>query len=315
MRKLNNGPKTPEAIRASHEKHTDPYKYVECSFCTFRAKELSNHVIIHDITRDEYKINHGPLKSQEMCDRVKGSNNPAYQHGGKFSPFSYKFVKGTDKVQETKRKAAQSRVDNESNTASLGYWLKLTNGDEATAKKLQAERQATFSIEKCIAKYGEDEGKQRWLDRQEKWQSTLNSKSDEEKAEINKKKIYKNGMSSKIEKELYKELTNNSELQLEQQLTIRRKDSNRYYAYDITYQNKIIEFNGDLWHANPAKFSEDDVPRFPSNTKTAKEIWNKDELKKQTAIDHGYELFVVWETDFRTNKQKVIQDCINFLTT
>jgi hypothetical protein len=51
----------------------------------------------------------------------------------------------------------------------IGYWLKRGyNKEEATA--LVKDRQITFSLETCIQKYGEIEGKRRFDERQLKWQ-------------------------------------------------------------------------------------------------------------------------------------------------
>jgi hypothetical protein len=52
------------------------------------------------------------------------------------------------------------------------------------------ERQATFSLKKCISKYGEIEGLKIFEDRQKKWQKTLNDNND--KLELDKKKEYLN---------------------------------------------------------------------------------------------------------------------------
>ena len=51
-----------------------------------------------------------------------------------------------------------------------------------------SEIQSTFSREKCIQKYGYDVGLSIWIDRQEKWNLTLNSKSVDELNLINSKK-------------------------------------------------------------------------------------------------------------------------------
>ena len=59
---------------------------------------------------------------------------------------------------------------------------------EEEAKNALKERQTTFSLEKCIERYGEIKGKEVWQERQDRWQDTLNSKSEEEKNRINKSK-------------------------------------------------------------------------------------------------------------------------------
>ncbi len=56
------------------------------------------------------------------------------------------------------------------------------------AEIARADRQNTFSLEKCIKRFGEDEGMRVWRERQEKWQSTINAKSVEELADINSRK-------------------------------------------------------------------------------------------------------------------------------
>lgn len=61
----------------------------------------------------------------------------------------------------------------------VGYWLKQGYSEEES-KKLVSERQRTFTLEKCLQRYGEIEGKRIFNERQIKWQKTLNSKSKEE---------------------------------------------------------------------------------------------------------------------------------------
>lgn len=68
------------------------------------------------------------------------------------------------------------------------YWIKKGYSEE-DAKIEVGKIQSTFSLKKCIEKYGEILGRQRWEERQNKWLDNLNSKSAEEKAEINKKKV------------------------------------------------------------------------------------------------------------------------------
>jgi hypothetical protein len=74
------------------------------------------------------------------------------------------------------------------------YWINLGYSEEEAILKV-SQIQTTFSLEKCIEKYGKEDGLNKWKLRQEKWISTLNSKGEEEKALINSKKCsitYKN---------------------------------------------------------------------------------------------------------------------------
>jgi G:T-mismatch repair DNA endonuclease (very short patch repair protein) len=43
------------------------------------------------------------------------------------------------------------------------------------------------------------------------------------------------------------------------------------------------------------------------------DIWNDDKIKLNRIIKEGYEILIVWESDYRKNKKNVINDCIKFL--
>jgi hypothetical protein len=130
----------------------------------------------HGMTTDEYKEKYNlPIKSQKLCDAVKGENNPGYQHGGKLSPFSKNFVnyQGDDKIQELFDKATKTRIENGNVPTSIEYFLKKSNGDMELARKMQTERQTTFSLDICIQRHGEEQGRRVWEERQNKWLETI----------------------------------------------------------------------------------------------------------------------------------------------
>lgn len=62
---------------------------------------------------------------------------------------------------------------------------------DTDAISLISERQNTFSLKKCIEKYGKDIGMQKWEQRQEKWLKSYYDKPQEEKDIINAKKSTK----------------------------------------------------------------------------------------------------------------------------
>lgn len=293
----------------------DTNSYISCALCGYRTTDLAQHPQVHGLSQEQYRKQYGDIKCKNLRDKMKGSGNPGYQHGGKLSPFSKKFVNYTsDKdIASLKEQAVKTKVLNNSNPLTLTYYTAKGYTKEE-AEQLIVNRQTTFSLDKCIEKHGEEAGKAIWQQRQDKWMAAMNSKTDEEIAKINKKKIYRNGMSSKQEKQLV-EMIRNAGVDIETQHIIKRQDiKNRYYSYDIFYNNKIIEYNGDIWHANPTKYKEGDVPKFPSNEKTSAEIWDKDKTKLETAAANGYSVLVIWESDFKSDKQKVIKECIDFLT-
>lgn len=83
-----------------------------------------------------------------------------------------------------------------------------------------------------------------------------------------------------------------------------------YVVFDIKHKNCIIEFNGDYWHASPRLF----LPEAVIRGKKARDIWERDELKLQTAREMGFRTFVVWESDFKTNKIETIKTVAEWIS-
>lgn len=210
------------------------------------------------------------------------------------------------------KNAASSTVRKVSSKRCVEYYTAKGHSLEQ-AKELVSASQRFFSKDICIQKYGEEEGLRIWKVRQDAWQEKLNSKSDEEKARINKLKLCKNGTISKGERLLLNELMSNN-IKCTHQYAMQYSRTN-YFVYDIVYNNKIIEYHGDFWHANPKRYKETDILNWPGGKQiSVQELWKKDQLKLQFAKDQGYEVLVVWESDFNQDKQKVINQCIQFLT-
>lgn len=74
-------------------------------------------------------------------------------------------------------------------STQIGYWTNKGYSEDEAKLKL-SERQRTFTLEKCVEKYGEAEGRNRWEARQNKWITTLSLKSKEEIKRINEQKSY-----------------------------------------------------------------------------------------------------------------------------
>lgn len=120
----------------------------------------------------------------------KQNKNPFKNHNGKYSPFCKNSV-------NYNKESLEKAIKNRSYTTTLDYWIKK-GFSEVEAKQIISKRQSTFSLEKCIEKFGKEEGLKIWNKRQEKWQNTLNLKSDSEKEKISFKKAAGTG---KIDKE------------------------------------------------------------------------------------------------------------------
>ena len=87
--------------------------------------------------------------------------------------------------------------------------------------------------------------------------------------------------------------------------------SGKIYCVDcfLKDSNKIIEFYGDYWHANPIKFNSNDKIK----TSIAKDIWQKDKNRLTDITSHGYQVLVIWESEFAQDLKETINRCLHFL--
>ena len=176
--------------------NANPSSYVTCGLCGFKSTDLGTHVKSHNIASEEYKKLYGPTVCEDRCNAMKGNNNPGYNHGGKFSPFSKNYIKYQDLDEEEKENIISEKYNDiikfkeenpHRNTTRIEYYL-AQGMTEEDAQKALSKRQTTFSLKVCQEKHGEEEGKKIWEERQEKWMKSLNEKTEEEKDEISRKK-------------------------------------------------------------------------------------------------------------------------------
>lgn len=252
---------------------------------------------------------------QKKSERVRGENNPGYQHGGKFSVWSENFVNGYDKERHDQfKKESSERLQSfeyrVNNPFFLEYWIEQCDGDEEQAKNLHSQSQ-TRDLKWFTDKFGEEEGKRRHAAKTDKWMATFASKPEEELERIAQAKLRtRGGAASPYETEV-KEFLEETGYSVTTQMSLPRDDDpKRKFYYDIIVGNKIIEVHGDYYHANPNKFAADHLFRGKI---TAKQIWEKDAYKKQIAINNGYDFHHIWASDLQSNKEQVIRECLNFL--
>lgn len=189
------------------------------------------------------------------------------------------------------------------NANQLLYWIDKGFSEEQAKQKLK-ERQSTFTLEKCISKYGKEEGFKIFQERQIKWKEKIN-KSFEENGDGRSPQ-------SKFAKDIIQTICNELGIEVpKKEKWMSSKSLNLKCSYDFTYNNKIIEFNGDYWHANPKYNKPNDIIRGLNIT--AQDKWNHDKQKIELANKRGYEVLVIWESDYNENKENVIKNCLNFL--
>ena len=91
--------------------------------------------------------------------------------------------------------------------------------------------------------------------------------------------------------------------------------NNKLYFYDLTFPKykKIIEINGDYWHANPILYHHDDIINFPNKIKKASDVWEYDFNKMKHVIDYGFDIKYIWEYDFNKNTNQTINEVVKWI--
>ena len=114
---------------------------------------------------------------------------------------------------------------------------------------------------------------------------------------------------STLELEVYNRLVEEVDSSMVHQLTVLHTKGGPF-DMGSTDRMKLIEVYGTYWHQDPRKYKETD--RIRSNGITAKEKWDGDSQKRESAIALGYEVYVIWEADWKKDRHKVITDLITW---
>jgi hypothetical protein len=93
------------------------------------------------------------------------------------------------------------------------------------------------------------------------------------------------------------------------------KENSKYYLLDF-YIKELefgIEFQGDLWHANPNKYKEDDIPiNFTKSPLKAKDIWERDRIKQKFLKTKLKKLIIIWESDLmKRGLSSIVDEILN----
>jgi hypothetical protein len=265
---------------------------------------------------------HDENDAEDFYLKVLKPKNAYTGHDGRLSPWSNDFVGYNHLSDEDKNKARRQKcycsdrddydqIKVACNTNLQFYLNKGMSEDEA--KIALRKRQTTFSLEKCIEKYGEVEGIKRFKERQEKWRASLNTPENLEiliKARINGFKACNKTHYSKISQELFdfiknrlikNNLLNQNEIFYatnNEEFIVKCKN---YKApmldFYIPSLNKWIEFDGEFWHSD--KFNNDE----------------KDQQREQYIFEAipGIQLKRIKERDYKKDPEKIVNECVEWI--
>lgn len=226
--------------------------------------------------RKEYwmKKGYSEEESEKLAIEVKNKNN-------------IKGAKKSRNINQEIKKAISKRC--------IEYWM-FKGFSEIEAKEKVSEHQATFTLEKCIEKYGKDVGKKRWLDRQEKWHKSYKKSNFSKISQLLFWDI--SSHLNSLEGIFFAELDQNKKIDKSGKNNEMRLKLDKVLLSDFIDNNskKIIEFDGTYWHGI--------VGRGNKNRDCERDIIYK---------KYGYLVHRVSEQDYKNNKEKVIVECLNFL--
>jgi hypothetical protein len=321
---------------------------IECKICGYKKIYLNlKHFKIHNITTKEY-LKRFNLNSKDLMNPIFLScrsitlEHMIQKYGKEIG--TLKFQKYCDKqakkntYKNKHQKYGWNKEDfhkyNQSRSVTLENMIKKYGEIDGQQKwKKYCDRQSYAGVKKeyFIEKYGIIDGYDKWLNINKQKSITLDNMiskygiikgTKKHKQWLNK--ILKNKKNTKIgysyiANELFNELnkhTNNIVFYM---------DKNREYFlyndtkkvcyffdyYDLT-NNKIIEFHGDYWHCNPKFYTKKYY--HTQISKLAEEIWNTDKEKiKYTKKMLNCDILVIWENEYRNNKDKTIQTALQYL--
>jgi very-short-patch-repair endonuclease len=220
---------------------------------------------------------------------------------------------------------------------SSACWINKGLNEIEAAEKVK-DIQSTNGIVFYVTKYGEVEGRRLYTDRINRWQKTLDSKSTEEKADINlrkspsiigrmargdsleeatigylefckKMKSKTNQTWSKISQELF--------VRLDEQLTGTTYYQSKNYEYNIDnyrvdFYHKdsktVVEFYGDFFHRNPAIFEATfNVMGYASEQKWKSDSVRIEEILMSALVNR---VIIVWEYDFRIDPTSIVDGIV-----
>ena len=173
------------------------------------------------------------------------------------------------------------------------YWMNK-GYSESDAIKQVSDIQVANGLPYYVKKYGEVLGPEKFAARIEQW---LNAPGN--------KNMIKGRSTKSIT--LFELLPGNGHFGNNEK-TVRGKT--KVHRVDFLLGKKVIEYNGDYWHANPLLYPDGDQL---IRKKKAKDIWIHDAAKVSDLEQAGYKVLVIWEAEYSSDHDAVINKCKEFL--
>ena len=281
-----------------------------------RFNWIKEHYSDKSITKDKmtayYGKEEGIKRWKSYCEKQSYTNTFEYKHK-KYGISEEEFLE-YNKLRATTLENMISKYGVEKGTKRFNSYVEKQRdagcslkyfqekyGDEEGKKyyeRLNSQKAMTLTNFKRI--YGDINGYKKYFEYKQnnKWYN----KSSHYYSEIAVE------MFSKIIEQLPKEIQNNIYYYKNEYRVISKSENVYYLDFYIDKINYAIEFYGNYWHLNPSMYKSDELVKFVGRGLIfPSEIWEKDRKRVDEIKDCGYILNIVWESDYRSNKNGVIK--------
>lgn len=261
-----------------------------CEVCGNSFKAITNsHLKKHGITEADYKdrFPHSQIGDFSRFNAWRSSEENR-RHLKENSRMIYSDEKLLEKKREARRAACSSALYLE----KLSMIAKKNAGSDtmkliySSVKDRVSKKMRMSNFERWKDKFGEEEAKIRL----ESWSNNVKLPS-----------CSRNTLPERLFKQMLSDL----------QICAVQQHATCGFICDfyIPDYNLVVEIDGDFWHANPEKFSANDLVG-PKKMK-AQEIWDRDMTKKNKLESAGYTVIRYWASELKkTTPQRVFEDIV-----
>lgn len=257
------------------------------------------------VTEKKMILLYGPIEGLKRWDAYRNKQaftNTFEYKSKKYGMTKHEFDDYNKKRAVTKENLLKRHGDNKGTVIWENYVKRqaYTNSKEYLGDRYEdVNSRKSHTIENYMKKYGLDE-----TQASKKLENFFSSS----------KKFY-----SKDSQNLFWEIYNNLSdfektksyfAELNKEYAVFCKKESRIYLYDFVCSELqlCIEYHGDHYHGNPKIYTPSQFLRGRGQSKIQVcEVWQRDEIKNKAIKDErNYDLLVIWESDWKKDKEKVI---------
>ena len=300
------------------ENGIEGYDYVVCPICGEKHTQINmfhfrtRHGIQTKEELDKLYPNFQMTCRKMVEDNLIGENNPCHsskttsKQRNERSHYSLEYYKTKYNCSDEEAHQLREEWLDEVIRPFNKDWVQATSLEWYTRQGYTIEEAIQMRHDKYVAngrewyikKFGEEEGNRRYRERMNQWNEN-----------------FKNTQHSYVADEcvayIIEGYENIYDFKYGENEAIIEVSDGKMFKPDLLYGNKIIEFFGDFWHANPTKYPASYFHRHKEMT--AQDIWDYDRKRTDDLESQGYHVFIIWEWDYTHDTERVINEARKFL--